>query len=117
MRIYTASKTKYAWIWKGLRDRGYNIISTWIDEAEPGQTTDFIDLSTRCIDEAKEADITLLYCEEGDFLKGALLEAGAALAAGKEVRLIGSCDSISKVFCYHPNWKMYPYIADAIEGL
>lgn len=102
--IYTASKTSQAWRWRGLRDKGFNIIATWIDEAEEGQSADYADLAQRCIEEAAAADITILYCQPGDILKGALLEVGAALAAGKEVRCVGDCESISRVFRKHPRW-------------
>lgn len=102
--IYTASKTTQAWRWRELRHKGYNIIATWIDEAAEGQSADYADLAQRCIEEAAAADITILYCQPGDILKGALLEVGAALAAGKEVRCVGDCESISRVFRKHPRW-------------
>lgn len=36
LKIYVASKTRHAAKWKALINKGYNIISTWIDEAGPG---------------------------------------------------------------------------------
>jgi len=108
MKIYTASKTKHAYMWRDWRWNGFNIISTWIDESGKGESNDLEDLTIRCIEESKRADILILYCEPGEVLKGALIEAGAALASGTEVRQVGSCDSISKVFHSHPLWKVYP---------
>ena len=113
--FYTASKTKHAWKWRGLRKRGHNIISTWIDESEEGETSDFEDLAERCISEASEADITIIYCEEGEFLKGALLEARAALWAGKILRQVGDCQSISKVLANHNNWIKCDTLVEALE--
>jgi hypothetical protein len=107
MTIYTASKTKYAHLWLALRDQGHRVISTWIDEAGEDESDDYGDLAYRCILEARNADMTLLYCEPGDILKGALIEAGAALAAGKEVRCVGTCDSLSRVFNEHPLWRSF----------
>ena len=115
MKIYTASKVKHYKMWLELREKGYNIISTWIDEAGPGQTSNIQDLAIRCINEAKYADILLLYCEDGEILKGALVEAGAALAAGKLVHYVGFNMGINKVFGFHPLWKNYTSIGAAIN--
>lgn len=115
--IYTASKTTEAWRWRGLREKGYNIIATWIDEAEEGQSSDYADLALRCIAEAAAADITILYCRPGDLLKGALIEVGAALGAGKEVRCVGFCPSISKVFQQHLLWVQHSSLANALPDI
>ena len=115
MTIYTASKTTHAEKWRRLRARGHDIISTWIDEAGEGQSADYAELAQRCIDEAAAADITILYCQPGEILKGALLEAGAALAAGKEVRCVGDCESISRVFRKHPRWIECHVLRDCLQ--
>lgn len=116
MTIYIASKTCHAPRWRYIRDNGHEIISTWIDEAGEGQSPDYSDLATRCIREAVAADVTLLYCEPGEVLKGALVEVGAALAAGKEVRCIGECESVSRVFRKHPNWRDCASLAEALAA-
>lgn len=88
--IYIASKTKHADRWRFLRDQiGEPIISTWIDEAGPGESSDLSDLWHRCILEASSADILILYREPGDALKGAWVELGAALASGVIVYAVG----------------------------
>jgi hypothetical protein len=61
------------------------------------------DLSRRCLGEAVRADVTVLYATESDVLKGAFIEVGAALAAGKQVISVGR--QFSRVFEQHPNWK------------
>jgi nucleoside 2-deoxyribosyltransferase len=114
--IYTASKTKHAEKWRSLRDDGHRIVSTWIDEAEPGQTADYSELANRCLAEIAEADYVLLYCESEEILKGAIIEAGMALALGKPVRCVGDCLSISAVFAAHPLWRAYQAIADAVAA-
>lgn len=78
--IYVASKTAHASMWREYRSVGAPIISTWIDEAGAGETTDFADLWTRCVMEARDALCLVLYRLPGEILKGALVEAGAALA-------------------------------------
>lgn len=105
-RIYIASKTKHAARWRELRDaQGYNITSTWIDEAGPGESKDLSDLARRCVDEARKANALILYCESGDFpLKGALIEVGAALGAGVPVFVVGECESLNTALASHPLW-------------
>lgn len=112
-RIYIASKTKHARVWKSLRASGIPIISTWIDEAGPGETEDFGDLWERCINEAKTATALLAYRESPeDILKGAFVEIGAALASGVPVfavglgglsfmnhRLVTECKDVADALC------------------
>ena len=114
--IYTASKTVHAPKWRALRAAGYSVNSTWIDEAGPGESADLVDLARRCIDEAKAADSLLLYCEPGEVLKGALIEAGAALAAGKVVRQVGTCVNDLSALSSHPLWKRYDTLGEALAA-
>jgi hypothetical protein len=103
--IYIASKTKHAARWRDLRDNhGIRIISTWIDEAGPGESPNRPDLARRCIAEASRADKFVLYCEPGEVLKGALVEMGAALATGKYVFTVGECENwpAESAFIDHP---------------
>lgn len=87
--IYTASKTRHAGIWKALRATGAPVISTWIDEAGPGESADLSDLWIRCIQESSLAAVVIAYCEDGDILKGGYVEIGAALAYGVPVLAVG----------------------------
>lgn len=92
MRIYIASKTRHALLWRSYRQWGVNIISSWIDEAGEGQTRDFTDLWRRCVEEVKSADRLVLYvgAEQEGHLRGAFVEVGVALASGIEVHIV--CD-------------------------
>lgn len=87
--IYVASKTKHAHIWLRLRAEGYPIISTWIDEAGPGESKCLRDLWMRCVAEAASCKALLLYAEPEDALKGAWVEVGAALACDIPVFAVG----------------------------
>lgn len=87
--IYVASKTKHADRWRAWRSAGLPIISTWIDEAGPGESADLSDLWIRCIREASECELLVCYREADDVLKGAFIELGAALANGREVWAVG----------------------------
>lgn len=73
-------------MWRLLRSSGWNIISTWIDEAGEGETDDFTKLWTRIGAEISHADALVLYAEKNDFpLKGALIEVGMAIGMAKPV--------------------------------
>lgn len=87
--IYIASKTKHGPRWRAMRDAGVPILSTWIDEAEEGATSDWQDLWRRCVSESSAADALIVYREPGEVLKGAFVEMGAALACGIHVYAVG----------------------------
>lgn len=115
--IYIASKTKHAPMWRLARQLGAPIISTWIDEPDP--SPDFEMLWCRCIEEAAAADFVVLYAQHGEVFKGALVECGAALAAGRTVIQVGVCESLKAgdgsdaSFTSHPNWRRVEDIANA----
>jgi hypothetical protein len=90
--IYIASKTKHGPRWEKLRSEGVPVVSTWIDEYYPGATSDWADLWRRCTEEAASSAALILYREAGEELKGAWLEAGAALAHGVPVFAVGCED-------------------------
>lgn len=102
MSIFTSSRTRHASIWRALRSAGLPIISTWIDEAGVGETADFGDLWIRCVNEAKSASALILYREDNEPLKGALIEAGSALGAGVPVFTVGCDDPSEYSFLNHP---------------
>lgn len=112
--IYTASRTKHAHLWRALRQSGVRVIATWIDESEQGETVDFTDLAQRCIDEAARASRTIIYREHGEQLKGALMEAGAALASGREVVACGEWGDFSCALSHHPNWRFVATVDEAL---
>lgn len=100
-RIYFASKVHHAKQWRRYRSDGYNVICTWIDEAEKGQTIDRVELAERCLAEVAACDRFIIYAEMGDELGGALIEMGAALAFGKPVFTVAPLHRFS-VFDSHP---------------
>lgn len=88
--IYVASRASIparSEMWRNLRDDyGWQITSTWIDEAGEGETADFTELWDRIMLEITAARKVVLYAQKDDFpLKGAILEAGIALGMGKPV--------------------------------
>ncbi|NDV63362.1 hypothetical protein G0Q06_12930 [Puniceicoccales bacterium CK1056] len=119
MSVYIASKTRHAPRWRSLRSEGQPIISSWLDESDDGQTKCFSELAERCISEASQADVVLLYWEPNADIHGALIEAGAALASGRMVVQVDESeeDTFSKVFKNHPRWKSVKSLEEAFEFL
>ena len=118
MKIYVSSKIKHAEFWRGWRDNGINIISTWIDEDENVENHE--DLAIRCIKESAEADITVVYVDEGDVLKGALIEVGSALSHDKQVWIVRNKNSdtnFKKTFLSHPMVTEFDSIQDIYNKL
>ena len=102
--IYIASRVRHAPKWHELREQGTPITSTWIDSGD-GPDIDMRGIWYRCIDEASKSVATVLYREDDELLKGALIEAGAALGAGKPVYTVGfNGPEDMKIFSflYHP---------------
>jgi nucleoside 2-deoxyribosyltransferase len=107
-KVYTASKLKHASMWRDLR-------SIWSSHVE--FTARWPDLEDKLSDDecfAREfwrhdiqdiarADCVLVYAEPGEHLRGALVEAGAGIALGKHVVLVGE----------HPDygtWQYHPMV-------
>jgi hypothetical protein len=100
--IYIASKTKHADKWKAYRHAGFPVASTWIDEAGANETGDWVDLWLRCVWEASKCAVLIAYREEGEKLKGTLVEVGCALSQGRLVLLTGIWDDTKFSFMSHP---------------
>ncbi len=90
--IYVASRASSPArpaMWRTLRKAGWPIISTWIDEAGEGETKSLAELWHRIEHEIRGSRGLILYAEPSDFpLKGAYLEAGIAIGAGKPVAVV-----------------------------
>jgi hypothetical protein len=114
-RIYAASRASLPArpaMWQQLRNEGFQIVSSWIDEAGPGQTADLGELWQRIYREIQSADGLVLYVEADDFpLKGALIEVGMALGLGKPVH-VAAPDLEFAAPSYRPigSWIMHPNV-------
>ncbi|MFY2597169.1 hypothetical protein ACOTHJ_12965 [Achromobacter xylosoxidans] len=112
-------------MWRQLREEGWPIISTWIDEADVGATGDFAELWARIEREIRQAAGLMLYAEASDFpLKGALIEVGIALGAGKPVAVVAPDVEIQGPdfrplgsWIAHPRVKVFRNRGDARQWL
>ena len=118
-KIYIASKAKHRPRWRALRDSGVNINSRWIDTPDLyiGTTAgdgvsdlDYEKLWIQCIEDVINCDMLILYVEPGEVLKGALVEVGAALAAGRMVIACADLDGIEGIGTWwnHPLVEVIP---------
>lgn len=110
--FYVCSRVKQAPRWLDFRSRGARIVSSWIDEAGVGETACFSDLWLRIEMEVKTADALVLLLEPDDFpLKGALVEAGMALAFGKPVYIYAP-DVVLEGITFRPvgSWIKHPKV-------
>lgn len=112
MSFYVASRTKHADRWRHMRARGAKIVSSWIDEAGPGETLDYAEFWTRVSDEIAQSHFLLLYVEPDDFpLKGAFVEVGIAL--GREIPVTVCAPGVEiedKTFRPLGSWLKHPLV-------
>ncbi len=100
MKIYIASKANHRPTWRLLRDEGVPIISRWIDvddkySVDPAEL-DFQALWDTCVEDVLACDVLVCYVEPGEVLKGAILELGIAIGAGKKILLVGDREDYLK---------------------
>ncbi len=118
--IYPASKTKHLDTWAALRAAGVNIRAGWIDAdfnvaGDEPSPDDWRDHWEMCVKQASAADIVLLYAREDERQMGALLEAGAALGAGKTVYLVAPWSGWS--FQHHPRVRCFDTLEAAVAAI
>ncbi len=99
--IYSASKIWHNVRWCDLRDKhGFNIIARWINVecgtyenptgAKQLTPTEKTQLWIECEEDVRNADMTVVYGEQRDELRGAVVEFGMALGSGNPVYFIGA---------------------------
>jgi hypothetical protein len=67
-----------------------------------------------CISAAAEADICLFVCNDGEQACGALIEAGAALASGKQVFVVSP---YAWSFAHHPRARTFGSLEAAVGSI
>ena len=103
-----------------LSGQNRSIIRGWID-AEfnvTGQDLDpheWAEHWSMCVREASASDVVLLYAREDERQMGALIEAGAALGAGKTVYLVAPWAGWS--FQHHPRVRCFDTLEAAVAAL
>lgn len=110
IRLYTASKLRHATMWQQLRSnwREIQFISRWIDlVGKCPDTQEFAEVFwIQDLQDVRCSDVVLVYGSYDDNLRGALIEAGAALALGIFVIVVGNCQD-------YGTWKYHPHVLRA----
>ena len=113
--IYVASRASIperSEMWREYRTYGYDIISTWIDEAGEGETENFEELWYRISGEIFNCKYFILYAKKEDFpLKGALVEIGMALAHYKPVIVVLPFEPEGRTLRPVGSWIKHPCVA------
>lgn len=99
-------------MWRKLRSEGANIISSWIDQAGPGETPDISQHWQDICREVSSAERLILYVEHDDFpLKGAFIEAGIALSRGIPIFVVSpDCDFVPPRYRPIGSWITHPLV-------
>ena len=107
-------------MWQALRAAGIRIDASWIDAefnatGEEPHADQWARHSERCLREAANSDICLLYCESGEQHFGSLLECGSALGNGKRVYAV--TPHAWPFLRHHPRVRNFASLAGAIEAI
>lgn len=109
--MYVAGKIWHAPRFQVVRSLGYNVTSRWIDYDDNHPVVQNKPLLWQhCYEDVAAADFLLLYSEEDDEQRGALVEVGMAMGMNKPIFAINRCKSlracpISDVaFTHHHSW-------------
>jgi nucleoside 2-deoxyribosyltransferase len=117
--VYIASKLPHAERWRTLRQEwrqfGIDINSRWIDAAHlelenkdpinAEQPVDYRVWWTLDVEDVLAASALIVYAEKTDVLRGALVETGVAIAAGKFVVAVGEDDDSN-----FGTWHHHPFV-------
>jgi hypothetical protein len=111
--VYLATKIKHAAKFRELREEwgteGVRIISRWLDQAihEDVATPEEFSIFWRVdVEDVEISDALVIYGEAGDELRGALVEAGVAIAKGLLVIVVGDSPSFG-------SWQFHPTVVRA----
>jgi len=121
IRIYPASGTHHAAMWREARHKWPGVIvgARWVDYVLDGvEETETNARSFWRDDHAdvKAADALIVFAAPGDRLRGALVEAGMAIALGKPVYVVGVSDDFG-TWQFHPSVVRVPDIASAVRDM
>lgn len=121
LRIYTASKLKHAAKWRQLCEDNAVLYAhaRWLKHSRM-QTPDTPENAKtfwlQDEQDVKDADVVLVYAESDDKLRGALVEAGIAIACGIPVIVVGEHEDYG-TWQYHPGVRRMPSLASVIDFL
>lgn len=120
IRIYPASKLRHGKMWRDLCDRTPTVQfhARWLKHNKIGTPDDPDNAKAfwlQDVQDIKDADGVFVYAEPEDRLRGALVEAGVAIALGVPVYVIGDRHPDYGTWQHHPTVRKVKTITDAID--
>lgn len=117
VKVYTASKLSEAGRWRDLVETWSEVefVARWPFKhvgTVPNLPTYAKVFWAHDLEDIQKADVVLVYAEPGHKLKGALVEAGMAIALGKRVIVVGDHEDYS-TWQYH---SLVYCVADLAEA-
>lgn len=120
MKVYIAGKTRHAAFFAEVIQKmlplGVTCTSRWIDHILNGQSETPENARRFWVEDEEDvraADYTIVWATEGDTLRGALIEAGMAIAFGKKVIIIDRFGDNGGTWQYHPSVTRCNRLSDA----
>ena len=115
---YVSSKLKHKSFWLES-EVAHQIKSSWLTTEELTDEQELAAMWTRYLHEIQDCDKFLMYLEDEDVPKGALVELGAAFALGKPIDIIwtGTKDQLrQKIGTIVDHWLVdyYPTLEEAL---
>ncbi len=115
IKVYIASKLHHAERWRNLREQwrleGIDLHARWHDQAVIEQTTEVAPEDFHIFWLVDEEDVkcsqaVIIYGEELDKLRGALIEGGIAIGAGILTIVVGTSPDFG-------TWQYHPHVVRA----
>jgi len=113
IRVYGASKLHHAAMWRGICEQSSSFFfhARWLKHNKlktPDTLSNAVSFWLEDEEDVKNCDVLIVYAIEGDKLRGALIEAGMAIAYNKPVIVVGK----------HPDygtWQYHPKVHRATD--
>jgi nucleoside 2-deoxyribosyltransferase len=121
IRVYFASKLTHGAKWRGLCEATPEIFAhaRWLKHNKIGTESSKENAVKFWLEDEEDietADFVVVYGEAGEHLRGALVEAGIAIAFGKQVIVVGEHQDYG-TWQWHPNVLRMSSLEDAIEWM
>ncbi|OCC05163.1 hypothetical protein BA190_09620 [Labrys sp. WJW] len=119
LKVYTASKLVHGPKWRltGRDEPGIYFHARWLKHnaiGTPDIPEEAEDFWLQDEQDVRQADAVLVYAEKGEHLRGALVEAGMALAYGVPVFVVGEHEDYG-TWQEHPGVRKVPDIKTALK--
>ena len=120
-RTYLATKAR-SWQWvDALSAANVPLVNDWqswsLNQNDEEPTSEqWREHSERCLRQASEASVCLLYLQRNTVAFGSLVEAGATLGSGGWC-YVASDDGVPAFLANHPRVRVFPKLSDAIRSI